>query len=43
MTAHEELINYIMNMTPEQVDKLVNHPTWKAVMDEYKQEQAVDA
>lgn len=31
-TATEELIAYIMNMTEEQVDKLLNHPVFKAVM-----------
>lgn len=31
-TATEELIDYIMNMTEEQMEKLLNHPVFKAVM-----------
>ena len=34
MSVHDELINFILSMTPEQVDELVNHPTFKKVMDE---------
>ena len=25
MTAKEELINYLLSLTPEQVDKVINH------------------
>ena len=41
MTVHEELINYIMSMTPEEVDEFVNHPTFKKVMEEQAAEKEV--
>ena len=34
MTVHEELINTIMTMTPEQIDRFVNHPMVKQIMAE---------
>ena len=35
MTAREELIQYILSMTPEQAEKLLKHPEFVAVMEEY--------
>ena len=43
MTANEELINYILKCTPEKLEKFMNHPLVKEMLEEYKQEQAVDA
>lgn len=42
MSVHDELINYIMSMTPEQVDRFVNHPTFKKVMEEQAVEKEVE-
>ena len=33
MTALEELIQFIKNMTPEQAEKLLKHPEFVAVME----------
>ena len=33
--ATDELIAYIMRLTPAQVDKLLNHPALVAMMDKY--------
>lgn len=35
-TANEELISYILSMTPEQLEKLLKHPDFVAVMAEYR-------
>lgn len=34
MSVHDELINTIMSMTPEQFDRFVNHPMVKQIMAE---------
>lgn len=36
MTARDKLIQFILNMTDEQMKKLLNHPTFIAVMEEHK-------
>lgn len=36
MTEHEELINLIMQFTPEQLAKFLNHPEVIAIMEEQK-------
>lgn len=33
-SAVDELIDYIINMTEEQVEKFMNHPVYKAIMEE---------
>lgn len=35
-TAADELIKYIINLTPEQAEKVLKHPAFVAVMDEYR-------
>lgn len=41
-TASEELIDYILSMTPEQVEKVLKHPVFVAVMDEYGHSKEVE-
>lgn len=33
-TAVDELIDYIINMTEDQLEKFLNHPVCKAIMEE---------
>lgn len=35
MTAYDELIQFILNLTPEQTKKLLDHPVTKTLMKEY--------
>ena len=39
MTVHEELIDRIIKMTPEQIEKFLNHPEVIAIMEEQKKKQ----
>lgn len=38
MSARDELIDFIVSMTPEQVDKLLKHPEVSKIMKEMNQE-----
>lgn len=42
-TASEELIAYILSLTSEQADKILKHPEFVAVMEEYRRKKEVSA
>lgn len=39
MTAKEELIQYILSLTPEQVKKVAEHPAFVAALEEYRSQK----
>ena len=38
MTVHEELIDRIIKMTPEQLERFINHPEVVQIMKEHEEE-----